>query len=69
MTDFPDTDRMDRMGAARCVHNDLDLSRAWEDALDPASRERTKKACMEYCATLGGAAERTWNAIKEILSA
>ena len=69
MTDFPDTERMDRMGAARCVHNDLELALAWEDALNPATRERARKACRDYCATLGGAAARTWDVIKEFLSA
>ncbi|MBQ9565817.1 MAG: 3-deoxy-D-manno-octulosonic acid transferase [Synergistaceae bacterium] len=69
MTDFPDTERMDRMGAARCVHNDLDLALAWEDALNPATRERSREACRDYCATLGGAAERTWDVIKGFLSA
>ncbi|MBR1672268.1 MAG: 3-deoxy-D-manno-octulosonic acid transferase, partial [Fretibacterium sp.] len=69
MTDFPDTERMDEMGAARCVHNDSDLAHAWRDALDPAARERARAACQAYCDTLGGAAARTWDVIREYVCA
>ena len=65
MTDFPDTDRMDEMGAARCIHNDLELARAWEEALTPLAQERARKACAAYFDTLGGAAGRTWAVIRE----
>ena len=64
MTDFPDTVRMDRMGAARCVHSARELVDAWELALSPSERERVRRACREYFETLGGAAERTWAVIK-----
>ena len=67
MTDFPDTERMDQMGAARCVHSEADLARAWEDALDPTARERVAAACQGYYDTLGGAAMRTWEVIREYL--
>lgn len=64
MADFPDTDRMDRMGAARCVGSAHELAAAWERALAPAERERVRRACREFFETLGGAAERTWSVIK-----
>lgn len=64
MSDFPDTERMDQMGAARCVHNDLELAQAWEEALTPSGRERMSAACRAYFDTLGGAAGRTWEIIK-----
>ncbi|MCR4818113.1 MAG: 3-deoxy-D-manno-octulosonic acid transferase [Fretibacterium sp.] len=65
MTDFPDTERMDRMGAARCIHNDMELAQAWEEALTPAAREKARTACQAYFDTLGGAARRTWEVIRE----
>ena len=64
MADFPDTGRMDRMGAARCVRSAHELAAAWERALAPAERERVRRACQGYFETLGGAAERTWSVIK-----
>ena len=65
MADFPDTARMDGMGAARCVGSARELADAWERALDPSERERVRKACGDYFETLGGAAARTWDVIKE----
>ena len=64
MADFPDTERMDRMGAAQRVRSANELASAWERALAPAERERVRRACREYFETLGGAAERTWSVIK-----
>ena len=64
MADFPDTERMDRMGAARCVGSAHELAAVWERALAPAERERVRRACREFFETLGGAAERTWSVIK-----
>ena len=64
MADFPDTERMDRMGAAQRVRSANELASAWECALAPAERERVRRACREYFETLGGAAERTWSVIK-----
>ena len=69
MTDFPDTERMDQMGAARCVHNYKDLSDAWLAVLTPAERARVKDACRAYYDTLGGAARRTWEIIREYVEA
>lgn len=65
MTDFPDTERMDHMGAARCIHNDLELAQAWEEALTPETRERARTACQTYFDTLGGAAAKSWTIIRE----
>ena len=64
MTDFPDTDRMDSFGAAVCVHNDSELSRAWCECLDPANVSKNLKNCSEYFNTLGGAAKKTWAEIE-----
>lgn len=64
MADFPDTERMDRMGAAQRVRSANELASAWERALAPAERERVRRACRGYFETLGGAAERTWSVIK-----
>ena len=68
MSDFPDTARMDRMGAARCVRSARELAEAWESALDPMERERVRTACRDYFETLGGAAERTWAVIEEYMN-
>ncbi|MCR5346877.1 MAG: 3-deoxy-D-manno-octulosonic acid transferase [Fretibacterium sp.] len=65
MTDFPDTERMDHMGAARCIHNDMELAQAWEEALTPEARKRANAACQAYFDTLGGAAARSWAIIRE----
>ena len=67
MTDFPDTERMDFMGAAQCVHNDFELFNAWRNALEPENKIKIQAACERYCASLGGAADKTFNVIKNYL--
>ena len=67
MTDFPDTDRMDSFGAAMCVHNDSELSRAWCECLDPANVKLSLKNCSSYFSTLGGAAKKTWDEIESYM--
>ena len=64
MTDFPDTDRMDSMGAAICVHNDSELARVWCECLKPETVKRSFRNCGEYFNTLGGAAKKTWDEIE-----
>lgn len=64
MTDFPDTARMESMGAALCVNSDSELAHAWTELLTPEARDKSFRQCHEYFATLGGAAERTWNEIE-----
>ena len=64
MTDFPDTERMDSMGAAMCVHNDSELARAWCDCLEPENVKLALKNCNAYFNTLGGAAKKTWAEIE-----
>ena len=64
MTDFPDTARMDTMGAAFCVNSDSELARTWLALLEPSAKKKALKDCHEYFATLGGAAERTWNEVE-----
>ena len=68
MADFPDTARMDRMGAAKRVGNCRELADAWERALAPSERERVRGACRDYFDTLGGAAGRTWEVIRSYLN-
>ena len=63
MTDFPDTSRMDSFGAALCVHNDSELSRAWCECLAPENVKLAMKNCNSYFSTLGGAAKKTWDEI------
>jgi len=64
MSDFPDTERMDSMGAAICVHNDLELARTWEESINPEFIKKSLKNCADYFKTLGGAAEKTWQEIE-----
>ncbi len=64
MTDFPDTERMDAMGAAVRVCNDRELAAAWEEMLDPSAASKALRDCDEYFKTLGGAAKKTWNEIE-----
>ena len=64
MTDFPDTARMDSLGAAVCINSDSELARAWCELLTPEARAKSFRECHEYFGTLGGAAERTWNEIE-----
>lgn len=64
MTDFPDTARMESMGAAVCVNSDSELAHAWSELLTPEARAKSFRKCHEYFATLGGAAERTWTEIE-----
>lgn len=68
MTDFPDTERMDAMGAAICIHNDTELARTWEECLEPAAIPLALKNCDEYFRTLGGAAKKTWAEISAIMN-
>ena len=67
MTDFPDTSRMDSMGAAVCVNSDAELAHAWCELLEPSARKRSLRECHEYFATLGGAAEKTWDEIESVI--
>ena len=64
MTDFPDTERMDAMGAAIRVSNDTELAKAWEEMLEPSAVTKALRDCDEYFKTLGGAAKKTWNEIE-----
>ncbi len=67
MTDFPDTDRMDSMGAAFCVHNDSELAKIWCECLDPKNAKISLKNCNAYFNTLGGAAKKTWAEIESYM--
>ena len=67
MTDFPDTERMDTMGAAICVSTDSELARAWEQCLEPDFKINAHRNCDEYFKTLGGAANKTWDEIESCI--
>ena len=67
MTDFPDTDRMDSMNAAICIHNDKELAEAWTSCTDKENARRALKNCDAYFRTLGGAAEKTWAEIESCM--
>lgn len=67
MTDFPDTSRMDSMGAAMCINNDSELARAWEESLSPSRITKALRDCDAYFKTLGGAAKRTWQEIDSFM--
>jgi 3-deoxy-D-manno-octulosonic-acid transferase len=67
MTDFPDAPRMDALGAAREVRDSESLAEAWLRSLEPDERNRARKACETYFASVGGAASRSWAVIEEYL--
>ena len=67
MTDFPDTSRMDSMGAALCVNNDSELAHAWEESLSPSRITKALRDCDAYFKTLGGAAKITWQEINSYM--
>ena len=67
MTDFPDTPRMDKMGAGVYISNDTELANAWSELLKPAARKKALKDCHEYFTVLGGAAEKTWTEIESCM--
>ena len=62
---FPDTPRMDELGAAIRVETAHELAAAWLRA--PGDKERTRKACRAYFDSLDGASLRTWEVIKASL--
>lgn len=67
MTDFPDTSRMDSMGAALCVNNDSEIAHAWEESLSPSRITKALRDCDAYFKTLGGAAKITWREINSYI--
>ena len=67
MTDFPDTERMDSMGAAVRISSDVELARAWEERLDAQAVSKALRDCDEYFKTLGGAAKKTWAEIEKAM--
>jgi 3-deoxy-D-manno-octulosonic-acid transferase len=67
MADFPDASCMDALGASREVGGAESLAEAWLRAPNPDERERTRKACEAYFASVGGAASRSWSVIESYL--
>jgi 3-deoxy-D-manno-octulosonic-acid transferase len=65
MNNFPDTGRMDALGAAYTVCNAAQLAKTWLRA--PETDARTRQACEKYFASVGGAALRSWGVIQESL--
>ncbi|MDR2180070.1 MAG: 3-deoxy-D-manno-octulosonic acid transferase [Synergistaceae bacterium] len=68
MSDFPDTRRMDALGASRRVDHAGHLAEAWLLALERDERIRAKQACERYFASVGGAARRSWEVIEEYIA-
>ena len=64
MADFPDASRMDALGASREVGGAESLAEAWLSALEPDEKERARRACETYFASVGGAASRSWAIIE-----
>jgi 3-deoxy-D-manno-octulosonic-acid transferase len=67
MRDFPDTTRMDAMGASRLVQNADDLAEQWLFAVRPDERTRIKQNCEVYFKSVGGATLRCWKVIETFL--
>jgi 3-deoxy-D-manno-octulosonic-acid transferase len=65
MADFPDTARMDALGAALTVRCAAQLAKAWLCALEV--KAKTKQACESYFASVGGAALRSWDVVRKYL--
>jgi hypothetical protein len=68
MSDFPDTIRMDALGASRLVKNSDDLAKNWLLSLDLGERARTRQNCEEYFKSTNGAALRSWQNIEKFLA-
>lgn len=68
MRDFPDSVRMDAMGAAVAVRDSVELAMLWFESLKPGNKERYRNACASYFETVGGAATRCWKVIEERLN-
>lgn len=67
MSDFPDTVRMDALGASYPVQNSDDLAKNWLLSLDQRERARTRQNCEEYFKSTSGAALRSWQNIEKFL--
>ncbi len=68
MSDFPDADRMDSMIASLVVYNAQQLAEAWTTSLTPTGRARVQQACRAYFETVGGAAARSWDVIRDYMN-
>ncbi|MBR0076616.1 MAG: hypothetical protein IJP96_12775, partial [Synergistaceae bacterium] len=55
-------------GAAKCINNDTELARAWEEALEPEEIKKAAENCDKYFQTLGGAAKKTWDEIEKCIN-
>ncbi|GHS99686.1 3-deoxy-D-manno-octulosonic acid transferase [Synergistales bacterium] len=67
MNDFPDAIRMASLGASLVIQNASGLARSWLLALTPAEKLRNSAACEKYFSSIGGAAKRTFDVIKEYI--
>ena len=67
MSDFPDADRMDSMMASLVIYNAQQLAEAWISSLTPTGRARVQQACKAYFDTVGGAAARSWEVIRQYI--
>ena len=64
MYNFPDTARMNELGAAQVIENADGLAEAWLQAVTPQERERARQASRKYFDSAGGAVQRSWEIIK-----
>jgi 3-deoxy-D-manno-octulosonic-acid transferase len=67
MRNFPDTARMDELGAAHTVEYPGQLAEKWLRALEPDAKIRSREACAKYFEPIGGGTPRSWEIIKECL--
>ena len=68
MRNFPDTARMDELGAAHVVKTPDHLAESWSRALEPDAQILNREACAKYFGSLGGGASRSWEIIKEYMN-
>ena len=68
MRNFPNTARMDELGAARRVETPDQLAESWIRSQTPDARARNREACAEYFESVGGGAALSWHIIKQCLN-
>ncbi|GHV45792.1 3-deoxy-D-manno-octulosonic acid transferase [Synergistales bacterium] len=67
MHNFPDVTRMDSLAASVVTRNASELAQSWILALTRPEKLRARLACEKYFSSIGGAAKRTFDVIKEYI--
>jgi 3-deoxy-D-manno-octulosonic-acid transferase len=67
MRDFPDAARMDSLAASRVIYNASELAQSWLLALTRDEKLRARDACEKYFSSIGGAARRAFDVIREYI--